>query len=284
MRICRFDDNRLGVVDDNVIHDVTQALDVLPAQRYPLPTHDLLYASLDLVRRRIDALTGLTTRSLDSVTLLSPVANPGTFVAAPVNYQAHFDEAEADKATFDRALVRKIQDTGLFLKATSSMIGSGSPIRIANPERRTDHELELAVKIGKPCYRTSRQDALDYVAGYTIGLDISIRRPEERSLRKSLDTYSVLGPWLVTADEFGDPSGRKITLDVDGKPRQRANTNSLNMDVRQLIVFASSFYTLYPSDVIFTGTPDGVGPILPGQTITAEIEGIGKLEVVVASM
>ncbi len=282
MRICRFDDNRLGVVDGNVIHDVTEALQVLPPQRYPLPGHDLLVASLDSVRQTIDTLPRVNTHPIEKVKLLSPVANPGKFIAAPVNYQAHFDEAEADEATFNRALVRTIQETGLFLKATSSMIGAGEAIRIAHPERRTDHELELAVVIGKPCYQASRANALDYVAGYTIGLDITIRGPEERSLRKSLDSYSVLGPWLVTADEFGDPAGREMTLTVDGQPRQRANTKALIMDVKDLIAFASSFYTLYPGDVIFTGTPDGVGPILPGQTIVAEIEGIGTLKVPVA--
>ncbi len=284
MRICRFNDDRLGLVDGKIIHDVTDAaLDVLPAYRYPLPTYDVLYASLDLVRERIGTLTGTPTYSLDNVKLLSPVANPGKFVAAPVNYQAHFDEADADKETFDRSLVRKIQETGLFLKATSSMIGAGAAINIAHPERRTDHEIELAVVIGKPCYRVSRNDALDYVAGYTIGLDITIRGPEERSLRKSLDSYSVLGPWLVTADEFGDPSGRKMSLTVDGQPRQSANTHSLIMDVGELIEFASSFYTLFPGDVIFTGTPAGIGPIVPGEMICAEIEGIGRLEVAVTT-
>lgn len=284
MRICRFNDDRLGLVDGKIIHDVTDAaLDVLPAYRYPLPTYDVLCASLDLVRERIGTLTGTPTYSLDNVKLLSPVANPGKFVAAPVNYQAHFDEADADKETFDRSLIRKIQETGLFLKATSSMIGAGAAINIAHPERRTDHEIELAVVIGKPCYRVSRNDALDYVAGYTIGLDITIRGPEERSLRKSLDSYSVLGPWLVTADEFGDPSGRKMSLTVDGQPRQSANTHSLIMDVGELIEFASSFYTLFPGDVIFTGTPAGIGPIVPGEMICAEIEGIGRLEVAVTT-
>ena len=122
-----------------------------------------------------------------------------------------------------------------------------------------------------------RSDALSYVAGYTIGLDITIRGPEERSLRKSLDSYSVLGPWLVTADEFGDPSDHEMTLHVDGELRQHANTRDLIMDVAELIAFASSYYTLMPGDVIFTGTPEGVGPIRPGNRIDAQIRGIGSL-------
>jgi 2-keto-4-pentenoate hydratase/2-oxohepta-3-ene-1,7-dioic acid hydratase in catechol pathway len=179
--------------------------------------------------------------------------------------------------------VRRIEETGLFLKAPSSLIGPGAAIEIHHPHRRTDHEVELAVVIGRTCRDVAAADALAFVAGYAIGLDITIRGPEERSLRKSLDTYSVLGPWLVTADAFGDPGGREMMLSVDGEIRQRANTRSLIMDVPALIAFASSYYTLHPGDVLFTGTPDGVGPIRPGETIAARIDDIGDLTVKVTS-
>jgi 2-keto-4-pentenoate hydratase/2-oxohepta-3-ene-1,7-dioic acid hydratase in catechol pathway len=125
----------------------------------------------------------------------------------------------------------------------------------------------------------TREKALSHVAGYSIGLDITVRGPEERSLRKSLDTYSVLGPWMVTADEFGDPSGQEMNLHVDGMLRQHANTRDLIMSVPELIEFASAYYTLMPGDVIFTGTPEGVGPIQAGETITASIAGIGNMRV-----
>lgn len=279
MKLCRFNDGHLGIVEGETVRDVTSALSVLPAYSYPLPAFDPMISALDEVRAVADALAGAPELRLDEVTLLSPVANPGKFVAAPVNYQAHLDEAIADEATFSRAHVRRIQETGLFLKATSSLIGAGEPIRIAHVDRRTDHEVELAVIIGRRCHRATRANALSYVAGYCIGLDITIRGPEERSLRKSLDTYSVLGPWMITADEFGDPGGHEMTLEVDGMPRQRANTRDLIMDVPALIEFASAYYTLMPGDVIFTGTPEGVGPIEPGQTITAAIEGIGGMRV-----
>ena len=277
MKICRYDD-RLGLVEGDTVRDVTAALDVLPGARYPLPCHDLLIEHLDAVAAAVRDTDG-DTRPLSEVRLLSPVANPGKLVAAPVNYKAHLDEAIADEATFSRAHVRQIQETGLFLKATSSLIGAGDAIRIAHPNRRTDHEIELAVVIGRSCRNASRDDALSYIAGYTIGLDITIRGPEERSLRKSLDTYSVLGPWLVTADELGDPAGRELLLTVDGEVRQRANTRDLIMDVPALIEFASSYYTLHPGDVLYTGTPEGVGPIRPGETIVASIDGIGEMTV-----
>lgn len=280
MKLCRFGEDRLGLVEDGTVRDVTAALtSLLPACRYPLPRHDLMIADLPSLGAAIAAGTASAVHRLADVRLLSPVANPGKLVAAPVNYQAHLDEAIADEATFSRAHVRKIQETGLFLKATSSLVGAGDTIEIRHPERRTDHEIELAVVIGRTCRDVARDEALSVVAGYTIGLDITIRGPEERSLRKSLDSYSVLGPWLVTADEFGDPAGRDLRLTVNGETRQQANTRDLIMDVPALIAFASSFYTLHPGDVLFTGTPEGVGPIAPGDRIAAAIDGIGLLEI-----
>ena len=135
--------------------------------------------------------------------------------------------------------------------------------------------------IGKRASRVARADALDYVAGYCIGLDITIRGPEERSLRKSVDSYSVLGPWLVTADEIPNPGALDLRLSVNGEIRQQSNTADLILGVPELVEYASSFYTLYPGDVIFTGTPEGVGPIQPGDTITACIERIGTMQVAV---
>lgn len=278
MKLCFFDDHRLGLVEGDGVRDVTAAIAALEAARYPFAVHDVFVADLPGVCERITNLVDDGRRcALSKILLLPPVLNPGKLVAAPVNYQAHLDEAIEDEEIFSRAHIRKIQETGLFLKATSSLIGVGAPIVIAHPDRRTDHEIELAAIIGRKCYRARRTDALSYVAGYTIGLDITIRGPEERSLRKSLDSYSVLGPWLVTADEFGDPSGREMKLDIDGELRQHANTRDLIMDVADLIAFASSYYTLMPGDVIFTGTPEGVGPIRPGNRINAEIQGIGSL-------
>ena len=284
MRLCWFDDWSLGVIDEDAVLDVSAALGAVLTPAYPCPTQDLLVAHLPLVLDAVRNLDRPPSHRLRDVKLRSPVANPGKLVAAPVNYQAHLDEAIRDQETFSRAHVRRIEETGLFLKATSSLVGASEQIQIRHPERRTDHEIELAVIIGGRCRDVTREEALNYVAGYTIGLDITIRGPEERSLRKSLDTYSVLGPWMVTADEFGDPSGRDLLLTVDGEVRQKANTRDLILDVPALITFASSYYTLHPGDVIFTGTPEGVGPISPGQRIAASIDGIGSLEAEVVSV
>jgi 2-keto-4-pentenoate hydratase/2-oxohepta-3-ene-1,7-dioic acid hydratase in catechol pathway len=108
---------------------------------------------------------------------------------------------------------------------------------------------------------------------------MTIRGPEERSLRKSPDSYCVLGPWLVTPDELGDPARLQLSISVNGETRQDANTSDLIVNVGELIAWGSSFYTLHPGDVILTGTPQGVGPVKPGDTMLARIEGIGSMQV-----
>jgi 2-keto-4-pentenoate hydratase/2-oxohepta-3-ene-1,7-dioic acid hydratase in catechol pathway len=283
MRLCRSRPGHIGFVDaENSVRDVTAALDVLPSYRYPLPAFDPLIANLDAVRSRIASIADESRSvALSEVALLSPVANPGKLIAAPVNYQKHLEEVRETAELHHNTRVAVIQTAGLFLKATSSLAGAGEGIALRKLERRSDHEVELALIVGKSASDVSPEEALDYVAGYCIGLDITIRGPEERSLRKSPETYSVLGPWLVTADEIRDPGDLDIQIAVNGQVRQRSNTGDLILSVPELIAYASSFYTLYPGDVIFTGTPEGVGPIHPGDTISAYIERIGTMDVAV---
>jgi 2-keto-4-pentenoate hydratase/2-oxohepta-3-ene-1,7-dioic acid hydratase in catechol pathway len=147
------------------------------------------------------------------------------------------------------------------------------------PERRNDHEIELVAIMGKKARNVSKEDALNYVAGYCIGLDMTIRGPEERSLRKSLDTFTVLGPWFVTADEFGEPSGQQMVLTVNNEPRQNANTRDLILSVCDLISWGSTFYSFNPGDVLMTGTPEGVNRVVAGDTINATIDKIGSMSV-----
>jgi 2,4-diketo-3-deoxy-L-fuconate hydrolase len=280
MRLCRFDSGRLGVAEGDSLRDVTAALDVLPAYRYPLPTCDPLITNLPAVIERIRALLPTAPSvPLSAATLLSPVANPGKVVAAPVNYQKHLDEVRGDEGLHHQNPINTIHKAGLFLKATSALAGAGEGIALRKLDRRNDHEIELAFVIGKTARNVTKDRALDYVAGYAIGLDITIRGPEERSLRKSADTYAILGPWLVTADEVPEPNALDLHLSVNGQPRQDSNTRNMILGVRELIELASSFFTLCPGDVFFTGTPEGVSPIEPGDTIVATIERIGSMTV-----
>lgn len=282
MRLCRFGDSRLGVVEGASVRDVTAALDVLPPYRYPLPTHDVLIANLEAVKARIcQIMKDAPIVPLDDVRLLSPVANPGKIIAAPVNYQAHLEEVKVDPQLHQNkgGNTLTIQSAALFLKATSSLVGPSEGIAIRHPDRRTDHEVELVVVIGRTADRVSAENALAHVAGYAVGLDITVRGTEDRSFRKSVDTFSVVGPWLATADEVPDPGALDLQMTVNGERRQHSNTRRLILGVPELIELASSFYTLHPGDIIFTGTPDGVGPIQPGDRIVADIASVGTMTV-----
>jgi 2-keto-4-pentenoate hydratase/2-oxohepta-3-ene-1,7-dioic acid hydratase in catechol pathway len=280
MKICRYNDNRLGLVEGDRILDVTAALDELPVYKYPFPRTDQLIANLEMLKPKMAELAkGAASIPLAGAHLLPPLANPGKVVAAPVNYKAHLAESQADPEINHNRKVIEIQTIGLFLKSTSSIVGASEGVAITFPEKRNDHEIELVAVIGKTAKNVRREKALDYVAGYCIGLDMTIRGPEERSLRKSLDTFTVLGPWMVTADEIGDPAGLQMVLTVNGEPRQNANTRDLILDVPYLISWASSFYTLNPGDVLMTGTPEGVERVVAGDTIDARIDRIGSMQV-----
>jgi 2-keto-4-pentenoate hydratase/2-oxohepta-3-ene-1,7-dioic acid hydratase in catechol pathway len=280
MRLCRFGENRLGIAQGNSVRDVTAALDVLPGYRYPLPAYDVLIANLDAVcARACEVMEDAPPLPLGSLKLLSPVANPGKIVAAPVNYQAHLEEYKVDPQLHQNKFGLTIQSAALFLKATSSLTGAGEGIVLRHPDRRVDHEVELVAVIGRTASRVHKEDALSHVAGYAIGLDITVRGSEDRSFRKSVDTFSVVGPWLVTADEIPDPGGLDVGLTVNGEVRQQSNTSRLILSVAELIELASSFYTLYPGDILFTGTPDGVAPIQSGDHLIASITTVGSMDV-----
>jgi 2-keto-4-pentenoate hydratase/2-oxohepta-3-ene-1,7-dioic acid hydratase in catechol pathway len=283
MKLCRFNEGRLGLVEGAEVFDVSDALRLLPSLRYPFPQQDQLIANLAQVCAVVRELKGkVTPQPVAAVKLLSPVANPPKIIGAPINYEEHVDESIKDPGISHGRVVSTIRDWGLFLKSSTSLIGFGEPIVLRRPERRNDHECELAVVIGRHCSKVSREVALDYVAGYTIGLDMTVRGPEFQCWRKSVDTYSVLGPWLVTADEIVDPGNLALELSVNGELRQSSNTRQLVLDVPGLIEWASSMYALLPGDVIMTGTPAGVGPVVPGDVILASIEGVGEATVRVA--
>lgn len=281
MKICRFNFDRLGVVHDDQVHDVTDLFDTTLG--WPAPPGDAVIAQLTQRLSQGLAWQDRPAMPLASVRLESPVANPGKIIGAPVNYHAHIQEANADPEINAGKTFTTLEAYGVFLKANSSLIGAADEISLAFAERRTDHEVELAVIIGKTARHVSAAAALDYVAGYTIGLDMSLRGAEAPSYRKSPDTYAVLGPWLVTPDDVPDPDNLMLSLHVNGQLRQHASTRQLILGVRRLIAYASALYTLHPGDIIMTGTPAGVGPVAPGDLIEAEVERIGSLRINVAA-
>lgn len=284
MKICRYNDNRLGVVEGDEIVDVSAALGRLPTAIYPYPLGDALIAALpSLLPVIADLATSGSRMPLSDVRFLAPVANPSKIIGAPSNYHKHIAEAGADKEISAGRPRMTIAEAGLFLKANSSLVGTSEGVALRFPERRTDHELELCAIIGKTCNEVPEEEALGVVAGYAIGLDMVVRGPEERSLRKSVDTFSVLGPWMVTADEIDDPDKLDMWLKVNGETRQDTNTEHMIYSVAKQIAVMSSFYTLYPGDILMTGTPEGVGQVKAGDTMEIWCEGIGNASVPVTS-
>jgi 2,4-diketo-3-deoxy-L-fuconate hydrolase len=272
MHLCRFNDARLGLVQDDRIFDITSRIDA------SAPEPVLAAAGLAL---SAGDLKGLPSFPPSEVSLLAPIRAPGKIFAAPDNYKAHTAEMLADPAASFGRTPTPLDQAGLFLKAASSLVGPSQGIVRRFPARRTDYEVELVAIIGRRGSDVPRARALEMVAGYAIGLDITVRGPEDRSFRKSLDTYTVVGPWMTPAAMIPDPQALAMSLKVNGETRQQTRLDDMITDVAGLIAYASTFATLNPGDMIFTGTPSGVGPIKGGDTLLAEIGTIGQMQVAV---
>ncbi|KQX92370.1 MULTISPECIES: fumarylacetoacetate hydrolase family protein [Streptomyces] len=269
MRLALFNKGRLGIVDGDDLVDVTEQLTgtSTPSAAGALHQHIETVARDGAVQ--ID-LTGCARVPLDEAALEAPLPRPGKVVGAPVNYLDHKAEM---------AYTTSVADLGVFLKANSSVIGPGQDIVLPYTDKRTDQEGELGVVIGRTASNVDATDALDHVFGYTCVLDITVRSGEDRSTRKSFDTFTPIGPWIVTADEIPDPDSLDLRCDVGGATRQRTNTADLIFGVAELIAYTSSVMTLHPGDVIATGTPAGVGPLSHGDRVVLEIDRVGRLEV-----
>lgn len=272
MRICRYSlksdsagGARLGVFEEGGVRDVTAAADQLPALRWPLPPGDLLIGNLASLREKMESLARTAPLvPLANVRLLSPVANPGKFICGVGNWSHH-------KAPLGML--------GFLFKATSALAGAGEGVQVRWPKRTTLHEPELAVIIGRQCTNVTEAEALKYVAGYTCALDMTMKEEKEFfCFCKSFDSYGVLGPCMVTADEIANPSELTYQFFVNGELRGERKFSDLTGSPAQLVAFASKSMTLYPGDVILSGAAD-VGPVKVGDMMTLEIPRIGRMEV-----
>ncbi len=200
---------------------------------------------------------------------------PSKIVALAKNYAEHAREMESDVP----------EKPVFFLKPPSALIGPGDPIILPRMSKRVDHEVELAVIIGKRAKQVPAEKAMDYVLGYMILLDITARdlQAEARekglpwSLSKGFDTFAPVGPRVVDRREL-DILDLEIGLKVNGELRQFGRTSQMVFKVPELIEYISSAMTLEPGDIIATGTPAGIGPLRHGDRVEAWIEGIGKVE------
>jgi 2-keto-4-pentenoate hydratase/2-oxohepta-3-ene-1,7-dioic acid hydratase in catechol pathway len=273
MRLARTRDDRIVALDGDTAVDLTDLAPVA-AGASPAGTLAALIAAVEAGSVTLDAaaLSGCPQLDLASVELGAPLPRPGKIMAAPANYYDHVNEMP-DSAT--------VVEWGIFLKAPTSVTSDGATIALPYADKRTDQEGELAVVIGKGGRFISAEAALDHVFGYTTLLDITVRSTEDRSARKSFDGFTPLGPWVVTADEIGDPSTLELRCSVNDDLRQQTTLDKLIYGVPQLIAYVSSVMTLEPGDVLATGTPAGVGPLAHGDTISLEISRIGSLSVTV---
>ena len=285
MKLCRYDEDRLGVVVGSMVHDVSAAQDEIRRNaRYDMKG-DAVIAALPTWRKRIEEMAAKApAKPVSQVKLISPIARPSKTMAAPTNYKKHIEEMRSRTDLPREATARTPPDigkAGIFLKSNSAIVGPSEGIPLRFLDRTNEHEIELVAIIGRQGTNIPKDKAKDYIAGYTLGLDMTCRGGEDRSFRKSIDGYAVLGPWFVTADEIANPDDLTVTLTVNNELKQTADTRDLIYDIGRLIEFASSFYTLYPGDVYYTGTPQGVSAVKPGDVLRAHCDPIGSFEITV---
>jgi 2-keto-4-pentenoate hydratase/2-oxohepta-3-ene-1,7-dioic acid hydratase in catechol pathway len=218
---------------------------------------------------------GAAVGALDSLTLLPPV-HPGKIVAVGLNYVDHVKEGGRDRDVPDEPVI--------FMKPQSALIGNGATIELPTDTENIHYEAELAVVIGKRARRVSEADAYDYILGLTCGNDVSARvlqaKDGQWTRAKGFDTFLPLGPAVTVGLRADDLS---VQSRLNGEVRQSARTSQMIFSVPKLVAFISRVMTLDPGDVIITGTPAGVGPMKPGDTIEVEVEGIGVLRNPVAA-
>ena len=283
MRLVSFDDFRLGVLTDTGVVDVTSVVPEVPAALKAFRM-TLLIDGWDELRPKVEeAARRGPAKALDSVRLMAPVPSPRKVYAAPANYRAH--QAEMKAANFSPAAntLAASENYGMFLKAPSSVVGPQDSILRPYDDRLIHHESELVMVIGKGGSTIPLENALDHVFGCMCGLDITVRGNEDRSKRKSFDTFSPTGPYIVTADEIPDPGNLEISLWVNEDLKQHAFTKDLIVDCPNLIANMSWVTHMEPGDLLFTGTPDGVGEIVPGDLVTIRISDVGEMSVRVAT-
>jgi 2-keto-4-pentenoate hydratase/2-oxohepta-3-ene-1,7-dioic acid hydratase in catechol pathway len=251
VRIARFageDDPQFGVIGDD---DGVATIAVLRG--------DPLYAGLDLTGQKVP---------LDDVRLLAPVIPRSKVVCVGRNYARH--AAELGGEVPDEPLI--------FLKPNTSVIGPGESILYPSQSSDVHYEGELAVVIGRICRDIAAADAAKVIFGYTVANDVTARDLQAKdgqwSRAKGFDTFCPLGPWIETSL---DPADLAITTELEGETKQDGRTSDMVFSVADIVEYVSSFMTLLPGDVILTGTPDGVGPMVVGDTVSVTIEGIGTL-------
>jgi 2-keto-4-pentenoate hydratase/2-oxohepta-3-ene-1,7-dioic acid hydratase in catechol pathway len=271
MKLALYDGGKLGALRGDEIVDLGGLLEGgrLP---FPLTRMHLAIEGFDGLRPRIEQhLQGASGVPLAQVRLEAPMPTPTKLIGAFSNYRRHTQEMRGPGGVQN--------EPDILLKAPSSIVGPADAIELPPGDAVVHHEPELTVVIGRRCRHVSVEQAWSVVFGYTTLLDITVRGDGDRSRRKSYDSFAPMGPWIVTPDEVPDPQDVGIRLWVGDTLRQDARTRDMTFGIAQIIAFASEVMTLHPGDVIATGTPEGVGPIRDGDTVTIDIEHVGRMAI-----
>ncbi len=276
MRLARFsvgDRPLLGVVVDGGVVGIARHLPALP---------DMMTQLIAGWSEHRDAVAGLARHepdhALEDVRFLAPVERPGKIMAIGLNYADHIAETGRDTPSAQT----------WFAKMSSAINGPFDPIQLPRVSEQLDYEAELVAVIGKRCRHVAREDAAGVIFGLMAGNDVSVRDWQRKSsqfvIGKSFDSHAPVGPWIVTSDAI-DPHGLSIRCDVNGERRQDSDTSHLIFDLYDQIAELSAAMTLEPGDLIFTGTPSGVGMAMDppcwlkdGDVVRVEIEGIGAID------
>jgi 2-keto-4-pentenoate hydratase/2-oxohepta-3-ene-1,7-dioic acid hydratase in catechol pathway len=291
MKICNYNDNQVGAVVGDRVHPLG---DTLIKAGHLRPG----YTMLDVIERLANepaamkcarfALQSVSSIPLASAKLLAPLTNPPAIWAAAANYKAHQAEMRVKMGSEDRAALSKDELMAeFFLKPAASIVGPGGPVVLPKISRDVDFECELCAVIGRAARHVAEDKALDHVFGYTILWDFSQRDPwgrgrqNTRNIRKGFDTFTGLGPWIVTRDEIDDPQNLAIRVEQNGKPAMSAHTGDMICTLREHIRFLSDVMTLAPGVLISTGTPAGVAKLAAGDRLKGSIERIGDMEIAV---
>ena len=266
---------RIGLVVGDEIIDLAAAAPELPTEMTAF-----LAAGRDAMAKAEQvARSGAPRFALGDVTLESPVMRPPKYLAIGLNYADHVAESGMEPPAFPV----------FFSKQSTCVTGPHHPIHRPRVSALLDYEGELAFVIGRRCRHVPRERARDVIAGYLVADDVSVRdwqlRTPTMMMGKSFDTHGPLGPWLVTADEIGDPHDLELRTWVNGELRQHSNTRQLIYDCFAQVEHLSTAFTLEPGDVVATGTPSGVGGamrpprfLVAGDVVKVEIERIGAIE------
>jgi 2-keto-4-pentenoate hydratase/2-oxohepta-3-ene-1,7-dioic acid hydratase in catechol pathway len=276
MKLARFragGPTRIGRVEGDEVIDLSSVAGVGSSMRE-------LLTDLDVLRPAIERAAG-PRYGLTDVVLAAPVHDPQKYLGIGMNYRAHAEEARQAGIPIPASQL-------WFNKQVSCITGPYDPIELPAVSDQLDYEVELGVVIGRRCRHVDAADARGVIAGYVVVNDVSVRdwlqqRSPTFTLGKSFDTHGPAGPWLTTDDEVRDPHGLELRLSVNGEERQHARTDDMIYDIYQQIAYLSTVMTLYPGDILATGTPSGIGAptgrfLRPGDVVRAEIEGLGAIE------